>query len=84
MIEVCDYPKVDFGSTASIQNCIRKALPDCIINAAAYTAVDKAEQEEGLAYKINHEAVAVLAEFAREKGIRLVHFHGFCVQRPAV
>jgi len=72
-IEVCDYPKVDFGSVASIQNCIQKVSPDCIINAAAYTAVDKAEQEEALAYKINHTAVVVLAEIAREKGIKLVH-----------
>lgn len=72
-IEVCDYPQVDFGSAVSIQNCIQEASPDCIINAAAYTAVDKAEQEEALAYKINHEAVAVLAEFARDKGIKLVH-----------
>ena len=73
VIEVCDYPKVDFGSVTSIQNCIQKASPDCIINAAAYTAVDKAEQEEALAYKINHTAVVVLAEIAREKDIKLVH-----------
>lgn len=73
VIEVCDYPKVDFASAASIQDCIRKASADCIINAAAYTAVDKAEIEEVLAYKINHEAVAFLAQIAGEKGIKLVH-----------
>ena len=72
-IEVCDYPKVDFSSAASIQNCIQSASPDCIINAAAYTAVDKAEQEEALAYKINHEAVGVLSEFALKNEIKLVH-----------
>ncbi len=72
-IEVCDYPKVDFGSAASIENCIQSASPDCIINAAAYTAVDKAEQEETLAYKINHDAVGVLSEFALKNEIKLVH-----------
>jgi len=72
MLEVCDYPKVDFASAASLKNCIQKASPDCIINAAAYTAVDKAEQEKALAYKINHTAVVLLAKIAREKGIKLV------------
>ena len=73
VMEICDYPKVDFGSVVSIKDCVQKASPDCIINAAAYTAVDKAEQEETLAYKINHEAVVVLAEIAREKKIKLAH-----------
>ncbi len=41
----CDVPKVDFFSTDSIVKCITAIRPDCIINAAAYTAVDKAEQE---------------------------------------
>lgn len=72
-IEVYDYPKVDFGSAASIENCIQSASPDCIINAAAYTAVDKAEQEETLAYKINHDAVGVLSEFSLKNEIKLVH-----------
>jgi dTDP-4-dehydrorhamnose reductase len=73
ILEVCDFPKVDLGNVKSIQDCLQKANPDCIINAAAYTAVDRAETEEALAYKINHEAVVVLCEFAREKGVKLIH-----------
>ncbi|MCP3939967.1 MAG: dTDP-4-dehydrorhamnose reductase [Desulfobacteraceae bacterium] len=77
VIEVCDYPGVDFTRVSSIGQCLKNAIQDvpvdCIINTAAYTAVDRAEQEKEAAYKINHEAVAVLAEFARENGIHLVH-----------
>ena len=46
---------------------------DTIINCAAYTAVDKAEEDEEEAYRINHTAVRFLAEIAKEKGIRLIH-----------
>ncbi len=69
----CDYPKIDFGSTASIKQCIEKTGPDWIINAAAYTAVDQAEDEKDLAYRINHEAVLEIAELAEKEKIYMVH-----------
>ena len=47
--------------------------PDCIINAAAYTAVDKAEQEKDLAFRINDHAVRDIAGLCQENKIRLVH-----------
>jgi len=68
-----DYPEVDFGSTRSISQCITAARPDCIINAAAYTPVDKAEQEKELAYRINHQAVLEIAELCRQNKIFLAH-----------
>ncbi len=68
-----DYPKVDFGSTDSISQCISLTRPDCIINTAAYTAVDKAEQEKDLAYRINHQAVLEIAEQCRQNIISMVH-----------
>ena len=46
---------------------------DTIINCAAYTAVDKAEEEADLAYKVNHIAVKNLAEISKEKEIQLIH-----------
>ena len=73
ILTTCDYPKVDFSNTDSISNCIHAIQPDCIINAAAYTAVDKAEQEKELAYRINHLAVLEIAEFCRENTITMVH-----------
>lgn len=48
--------------------------PKAIINAAAYTAVDKAEEESELAYKINAEAPGVLAQYCKEHDIPLVHY----------
>jgi dTDP-4-dehydrorhamnose reductase len=48
--------------------------PDFIINAAAYTAVDKAEEEQDLAFRINAQAAGVLGRWAHEKRIPMVHF----------
>jgi dTDP-4-dehydrorhamnose reductase len=69
----CDVPKVDFFSTDSIVQCITANRPDCIINAAAYTAVDKAEQEPAAADRINHGAVREIAELCRRNSIFLTH-----------
>jgi dTDP-4-dehydrorhamnose reductase len=68
-----DYPDVDFGSTDSIRKCINESRPYCIINAAAYTTVDKAEQEKELAYRINYQAVLEIAELCRNNTISMVH-----------
>jgi dTDP-4-dehydrorhamnose reductase len=48
--------------------------PEVILNAAAYTAVDRAESEPDLAFRVNAEAVAVLARYASESGACLVHY----------
>ncbi|WP_291460135.1 sugar nucleotide-binding protein [Desulfobacula sp.] len=68
-----DFPKINFCNTGSINQCINSTRPDCIINAAAYTAVDKAEQEKDLAYRINHKAVLEIAELCRKNTISLIH-----------
>ena len=52
--------------------CIQNNI-DVIINCAAYTAVDKAEEDEVNADKINHLAVKNLAEISKEKNIKLIH-----------
>lgn len=53
---------------------IRELGPDIIVNAAAYTAVDKAESEPGLAMKINGTAPGILAEEAKRLNALLVHY----------
>ena len=68
-----DYPKIDFLSQTSIRRCIEKSQADCIINAAAYTAVDKAEQEKDTADRINNTAVREIAEICCYRKIRLIH-----------
>lgn len=70
---ICDYPEIDLCSNAGIHQCIAATSPDCIINAAAYTAVDKAEQEKDPAHKINHEAVFEIARLSKKNKIPMVH-----------
>lgn len=53
---------------------VRAQKPDLIVNAAAYTAVDRAEEEPALAHRVNAEAPGVLAEEAARTGALLVHY----------
>ena len=65
----CDLTRPDV-----IRQVVRDLRPDVIVNAAAYTAVDRAEQESALAHAINGVAPGVLAEEARVHGSLLVHY----------
>jgi dTDP-4-dehydrorhamnose reductase len=69
-----DFPEIDLASADSMHQWVRQTRPRIIINAAAYTAVDKAESEPGKAMKINGEAPGILAEEARRVGALLVHY----------
>ena len=69
-----DRRQGDFSRPELLPGLIRSIKPDVIVNAAAYTAVDKAEREEKLASTINGTAVGVIAEEARKAGILLVHY----------
>ena len=59
---------------ATLRDAIRNNAPDLIVNAAAYTAVDKAEAEPDAAATVNSQAVGVLAEEAKKLGALLVHY----------
>lgn len=63
---------LDLSSINSIETYFQDKTFDVIINCAAYTAVDKAESDEELAYAINHKAVETLAHIAKAKEIALV------------
>ncbi|WP_434052591.1 MAG: dTDP-4-dehydrorhamnose reductase [Roseibium sp.] len=65
--------QADLSTDPDIGRMIEEARPDGIINAAAYTAVDKAEDEEALALQINATAPRKMAEAAARLGIPLVH-----------
>jgi len=69
-----DRSALDLEYSDSIREAIRNLRPDVIVNAAAYTAVDKAESEPELAMQINGIAPGVLAEEAKRRAILLVHF----------
>jgi dTDP-4-dehydrorhamnose reductase len=63
-----------FERPADVAALARDARPDVIVNAAAYTAVDRAETEADLARVVNAETVARLADEARRRGAVLVHY----------
>jgi len=69
-----DRRQCDLSRPELLPSAIRSIKPDVIVNAAAYTAVDKAEREEKLAMTVNGTAVGVLAEEARKASIVLVHY----------
>ena len=64
----------DLTNPDQIRQVIDQHQPDLIINSAAYTQVDKAEDEPELVFKINTDAPRVMAEKAREYNIPLIHF----------
>jgi dTDP-4-dehydrorhamnose reductase len=69
-----DFPEIDLTSGDSIRQWVRDSKPQVIINAAAYTAVDKAETEADRAMQINGVAPGILAEEAKKVGALLVHY----------
>lgn len=65
---------LDLADADSIRAVVQAVKPDLIVNAAAYTAVDKAEQDQALAYAVNASALGFLAEEARKLGAGIIHY----------
>lgn len=68
-----DVAELDITDYGAVEHFIRENEIDTIINCAAYTAVDRAEEEPDLAAKINTEAVANLAKAAAKEDCLLIH-----------
>lgn len=66
--------QVDLSDLDGLRRTVQKYCADIIVNAAAYTAVDKAETEKDLAFLVNAEAPGVLAEQAKQTGALLIHY----------
>jgi dTDP-4-dehydrorhamnose reductase len=64
----------DLSDPSNIRAAIKNARPDVILNAAAYTAVDRAESEPELAMRVNGEAPGILAEEAKKINAILIHY----------
>ena len=73
-IVTADQESVDLADPDQTRALVRRVQPDVILNAAAYTAVDRAESERELAYAINEQAPRVLAQEALERNALLVHY----------
>jgi dTDP-4-dehydrorhamnose reductase len=69
-----DRATLDLADVDAIRKKLREAKPDIIVNAAAYTAVDKAESEPEVAMQVNGVAPGVLAAEAKRLGALLVHY----------
>lgn len=69
-----DRTSADFSDPEKLRKIIRDISPDVIVNAVAYTAVDKAEEEEDLAQLVNGVSPGVLAEEAARLSALLLHF----------
>jgi dTDP-4-dehydrorhamnose reductase len=68
-----DVAELDIANSDAVNELVQKFHPDVIINAAAYTAVDKAETEKEISYKINRDGAANLAKAAAIVGARFLH-----------
>ena len=64
----------DLSNLEGLAQTVRDIAPDVIVNAAAYTAVDKAETESEVAHRVNALAVSVLAREAKRSGAWLIHY----------
>ena len=75
-ILVKDSSELDFSTPTTLKENLKNIFNriDLIINCAGYTNVDKAEEEQELCDKINHQAVKILADFCKEKNILLIHY----------
>lgn len=68
-----DLPELDITDTTAVERFVDAHTPECIINCAAYTAVDAAEDDEPAAERVNCHAIGVLASAAASRGIKMIH-----------
>jgi len=68
-----DHNGLDITDESAVQACVSEHEPDVLINAAAYTAVDKAEEDKDAAFAVNATAVGYLAKACAKQNIPLVH-----------
>jgi dTDP-4-dehydrorhamnose reductase len=68
-----DRTQVSLDELAVLQNQLEAISPNVILNCGAYTAVDKAETEQELADVVNHLAVGIIAQYAKDNSVKLIH-----------
>ena len=73
-VVACDRAKLDLADPSAIVRCVREVAPGFIVNAAAYTGVDRAETDRDAAFAINGRAPGVLADEAKRAGAVLIHY----------
>jgi len=71
-VTALDRARLDISDAEAVKAAIASARPDCVINAAAYTAVDKAEDEPLRAYAVNRDGAAHIAAACASVGARMI------------
>jgi len=71
-IAACE--RVDLADVGGLHKALDRIAPDLVVNAAAYTAVDRAEDEPELAMRVNADAVGAIGAWAARNGARVVHY----------
>jgi dTDP-4-dehydrorhamnose reductase len=66
-------PQLDLAQPDTVDAVLAGAAADVVVNAAAYTAVDKAESERDLAFRINRDGAAAVAQACARRGLPLIH-----------
>ncbi|WP_417551900.1 dTDP-4-dehydrorhamnose reductase [Marinomonas fungiae] len=69
----CNSSELDITNADQVAAMVAEVKPDVIVNAAAYTAVDNAEQDQAQAYAVNEQGVANLAKAAEALGVPVIH-----------
>jgi dTDP-4-dehydrorhamnose reductase len=73
-VKAVDYPEINFTDIPALRRLVAETNPSVVVNAAAYTAVDKAETEPELCRQVNAVAPGVLAEAVKKAGALMVHY----------
>lgn len=73
------HEELDIAEEDAVQDVVRRVGPDAVLNAAAYTAVDRAESEPEMVFSVNRDGPRNLAAICDELGISLVHYSTDCV-----
>jgi len=73
-VQAVNYPEINLAEVDSLRTLVRTSAADLIVNAAAYTAVDRAESERDQAFAINAVGLGILAEEDKKLGVALIHY----------
>jgi len=73
-VVAADRAVLDLAKPAAVKTVLDRLAPDLIVNPAAYTAVDRAEDEPDIAYLVNADSPAEMARWAAGRGVPLLHF----------
>ncbi|MDQ1256123.1 MAG: dTDP-4-dehydrorhamnose reductase [Candidatus Hydrogenedentes bacterium] len=70
----CDLPEVDIADAAQVREAVKDFRPDWIVNAAAYTDVEKAEENREAAFRVNELGARTVANASKDAGASIVYF----------